>query len=43
MEISPQYVDVAVRRWQQFTGQQAIHAETGKTFTEVASGNEAKN
>jgi DNA modification methylase len=32
MELSPQYVDVAVRRWQQFTGKQAVHAETGQPF-----------
>jgi len=32
MELSPQYVDVAVHRWQQYTGKQAIHAETGRTF-----------
>jgi len=43
MEISPQYVDVIVKRWQDYTGRQAIHADTGKPFAEVASGNEAKN
>lgn len=43
MELDPRYCDVIVKRWQDFTGQQAIHADTGKTFTEVASGNEAKN
>lgn len=32
MEISPAYVDVAVRRWQTFTGQTAIHAVTGQPF-----------
>ena len=32
MELSPQYVDVAVRRWQNFTGQRAIHAVTGEPF-----------
>lgn len=34
MELSPNYVDVAVRRWQQFTGKRAVHAETGKEFGE---------
>jgi len=34
MELSPQYVDVAVRRWQQYTGKQAVHAETGQPFGE---------
>lgn len=32
MEISPQYVDLAVRRWQQYTGQRATHAVTGEPF-----------
>lgn len=32
MELSPQYVDVAVRRWQQFTGKTATHADTGEAF-----------
>lgn len=32
MELSPQYVDVAVRRWQQFTGRQAILEATGQPF-----------
>jgi len=36
MELSPQYVDVAVRRWQNFTGKQARHAETGAAFPEDA-------
>ena len=37
IEISPAYVDVAIRRWQEMTGQQAVHAETGKTFNERAA------
>lgn len=37
MEINPPYVDMGVIRWQNFTGKQAIHAETGKTFEEMAS------
>ncbi len=32
MEISPGYVDLAVRRWQTFTGQTARHAVTGRPF-----------
>ena len=32
MEIDPRYVDVIVRRWQDFTGQRATHAETGAEF-----------
>lgn len=36
IELSPAYVDVAIKRWQDFTGEQAVHAETGKTFAEMA-------
>jgi len=34
MELDPKYVDVIVRRWQQYTGKQAVHAETGQPFGE---------
>jgi DNA modification methylase len=34
LELDPLYVDVAVRRWQAFTGRDAIHMETGSTFNE---------
>lgn len=37
MELSPQYVDVAVKRWQDFTGQKATLESTGQTFEDVAS------
>lgn len=35
-EINPSYVDVAVRRWEMFTGQAATLASTGQTFAQVA-------
>lgn len=35
MELDPKYVDVIVRRWQEFTGKQATHEATGATFAEV--------
>ena len=35
MEIDPKYVDVIVTRWMQFTGDQAIHEETGATFEQL--------
>jgi len=35
IEIDPVYVDTIVRRWQAFTGQSAIHALSGRTFTEL--------
>ena len=38
MEFDPTYVDVIVKRWQDYTGRQAIHAETGKTFDEMVNG-----
>jgi len=37
MELSPEYCDVIVKRWQDFTGRTATHAETGKTFNEMAA------
>jgi len=35
IEIDPIYVDVAIRRWRTFTGEDARHAVNGKTFTEL--------
>jgi DNA modification methylase len=35
IELDPLYVDVAIRRWQAFTGQDATLAVTGETFAEV--------
>ena len=37
MEIDPLYVDVAIRRWQDFTKRDAILTSTGQTFNEVAA------
>jgi DNA modification methylase len=39
MEMSPDYCDVIVKRWQDFTGKIATHAETGKPFAEVKNDN----
>ncbi len=41
VELNPAYVDVAVKRWQEFTGQKAVHGESNQTFDEV-SGNAAE-
>jgi DNA modification methylase len=38
MELDPAYCDVAVRRWQFFTGEKAVHAASGRTFDEVSHG-----
>lgn len=35
MELDPLYVDTAVRRWQEFTGERAIHADTGLSFDQL--------
>lgn len=37
IEIDPLYVDVAIRRWQDFTKRDAILEATGQTFGEVAA------
>lgn len=35
MELSPEYVDVAVKRWQDFTGEQATLEADGRPFVEI--------
>lgn len=37
MELDPKYCDVIVRRWQEFTGQQATLAGDGRAFSQVES------
>ena len=37
IEITPAYVDVGVKRWQEFTGQQAVLDGDGRAFDEVAA------
>ena len=37
IEIDPIYIDVAIRRWQKYTGEAAIHATSGKRFNEIAT------
>jgi site-specific DNA-methyltransferase (adenine-specific) len=38
MELDPKYCDVIVKRWQEFTGQQATMEATGETFEAVSGG-----
>jgi DNA modification methylase len=38
MEFDPRYCDVIIKRWQNFTGKQAVHEATGKKFDEMTSG-----
>ena len=35
---NPIYVDVIVQRWQDFTGKEATHSESGKTYIELSDG-----
>lgn len=37
MELDPKYCDVIIKRWQDFTGQEATLEKTGKTFAEVTN------
>jgi site-specific DNA-methyltransferase (adenine-specific) len=37
MELDPKYCDVIIKRWQDYTGKIATHAETGKPFAEVTN------
>jgi DNA modification methylase len=37
IEIDPVYVDTAVIRWQQYTGEEALHDSDGRSFREVAA------
>jgi DNA modification methylase len=41
MELDPKYVDVCIRRWEKLTGQNAIHEDTGQTFTALSVTKEA--
>jgi DNA modification methylase len=34
IEIDPLYVDTAIRRWQKYTGDQAVNVGTGRTFAD---------
>jgi len=43
IEIDPIYIDVAIRRWQKYTGDAAIHAATGKRFDEIAAEQEVSH
>jgi len=38
MELDPKYCDVIIKRWQDFTGKIATHAETNQPFAEVTNG-----
>ena len=35
VELNPAYVDMAVDRWEKFTGKQGVNESTGRTFSET--------
>jgi len=38
VEIDPLYVDLVIRRWEAFTGAEAVHTATGRTFRKTERG-----
>ena len=42
IELNPAYIDVAVKRWQDFTGKAATLEGDGRTFDEIAGGRMAE-
>jgi hypothetical protein len=40
IELDPKYCDVAVRRWQDYTGDFARHANSGRAFNDLVGGAE---
>jgi DNA modification methylase len=45
LELDPLYVDTIVRRWRTYTGEEARHASSGRSFNEfeVERAEEARN
>ncbi len=41
IEIHSAYVDMAIRRWQNFTGKDAVHESFSKTFNELEQNRKA--
>jgi DNA modification methylase len=37
IELNPTYVDVAIQRWQKFTGRQAVLDGDGRNFDEIST------
>jgi site-specific DNA-methyltransferase (adenine-specific) len=35
LEYDPKYCDVIIQRWQQYTGKEAIHEQSGKTYNSI--------
>ena len=43
IELDPKFVDVAVRRWERYTGKAAVLDGTGQTFEDVEAERAAAN
>lgn len=43
IELEPQYIDTAILRWQEITGEDAILIESGRTYNDLLAEKEAKN
>jgi DNA modification methylase len=43
MDLDPVYIDTAIRRWQAFTGKNAVHAGTGEMFEQPGLKKEISN
>ena len=41
MELGPEYVDVAIRRWQTLFDKEAIHEASGRSYNDMAAEKEA--
>ena len=42
IELDPKYADVIVKRWQEYTGNEAVHEVDGRTFDVIAAEREMK-
>jgi DNA modification methylase len=42
MELEEKFTDVIINRWQDFTGKEATHIETGKTYSQMKEERDAK-
>jgi DNA modification methylase len=43
IEIDRLYVDTAIRRWQRYTGNHAVHVRTGRSFDDISTAQEVNH